>query len=220
MPAAQPLFQPVHQEIQPQPQQAHRHDAGVHGRVVEQRAALEVDVIAQPALGGEQLGHVQHRHRRAHRLAQRGEDGRQAGGQVNEAEQRAPPGAQAAHRQDQLRAQRGGLVAHQHQDLEKEDQEDDQDLGQVANAEKEQQQRDENHLGDGVEQVDDRGEDAVQPFALPEHQPGRRRQQRSKALCWPPPATGWPGNAPAGCRGAVRAKKAWITRMGEAGWAG
>lgn len=69
-----------------QTQQAHGKDTGIHGRVIEERTALQSNGIAQAALGGERLGNVQHHHGGPDRLAQGGEDGWQAGRQVNVAE--------------------------------------------------------------------------------------------------------------------------------------
>ncbi len=43
--------------------------------------------------------------------------------------------------------------------------------------EEQQHDRHQHHFGDRVEQVDQRREQAVQPFGLAQHQPGRRGQR-------------------------------------------
>ena len=48
----------IHGVIQPQAQQAHRQHPGIHFGIIEQRAAVEIDIVAQPFLGGSQFNNI------------------------------------------------------------------------------------------------------------------------------------------------------------------
>ena len=129
------------------------------------------------------LGDVEHGYGCAYAEAQRRQHGRQRGRQIDEAKQCAPPRASDFTEFSNSGRMLAAFIAHGHQDLEEQRQHDHEHFAEVRRAEEEQHNWQEDDFGDGIDDVGNRGEDAVQARHLPHGQAGRHCQADGDEAC-------------------------------------
>lgn len=137
-------------------------DARVHLQVVDAQPGIH-DVVAHAILRAERLREEQHRDGRRHRDADGRDELRQGGRQDDETEDLAKRGAERVEWIIALLRQRANGVAHRHDDLEDDDQEDHEDFRELADTGEQHEDWQQGNLRDGVRQVDDGRQEAVGP---------------------------------------------------------